>query len=187
MKNIFFTIIILGLIININSQQNNKIGISTGIVSYLYNPHKIGLASTVNYTRVISDKIDLLATTGFMIWGYDRSDIYNIYVIPVLIGAKYKFNFNGFKPFVLIQGGKLFGKQIETYNWTVGSNSDIKDLSLTHKDINGLAVFGGLGFTSELSERLDFEFSAIVELAAEDKIITNTFNGRIMLGINYSF
>lgn len=105
MKITLYTLIVISFILSLNSQQNNKIGISTGIVSYLYNPHKIELASTLNYTRVINDKFDILATTGFMIWGFDRSDIYNIYVIPVLLGAKYKFNFNGFKPFVLIQGG----------------------------------------------------------------------------------
>lgn len=186
MSRLYIFIITLSFFsLSIYSQDKFQIGFSTGIVSPIYSPQKIGLASQVSFTYNVSNNLGVYTAIGNIIYGYYSSNVYNTNLIPVILGMKYSFGKSTYAPFISFELEKIYGES------NYGERTLVNGAPIGEKvyresavlKLNDLALAGGIGLSHKINNDIGIELNCNVVITSQQG---DVFHVRLLIGFVYT-
>ena len=182
MKRIIFLIILLVTTSNLYSQSKFSVGSKTSFIRPIYGTDKNGFGFSVELNYMVFSDLELMLSTGYMVWGSNPDASYSVRVIPDVFGVKYYPLNSDFKIYITGEIHKVFGKNdIEYYSY----DEEKKDYVFKEVKSSGISEFVtylGTGIVFPIASNIYIDMSVSGMLTYISQELANV---RYSIGVKY--
>lgn len=169
-------IVMVGVCWSTEAGDRFAIGLSAGTMTPNSTSKRLGIGVLGSVVYSPFEDIAINLSSGYMTWGYQTSREYNTRVVPVILGARYYFALDGFRPYASAELVYSIGE----VDWATMSRSG--QMITGTESISEVGPGLGLGFQAPLAERLNIDVGSAILLTTAT---AQALNIRLMLGVNF--